>query len=67
MLTQLNPTIPVIVVSKNNIKGNALAVIDYGEEHNLIWVVGLENNEIWCVPNPEIRLQNNWTMGRRNQ
>ena len=66
MLTQLNPPIPVEVIGKG--KGLALAVIDYGPEHNLIWTVGIdETREIWCVPNPEVRLQSNWTMGRRSK
>jgi hypothetical protein len=61
--TQLNPCIPVSVLEKG--KGTAIAVIDYGQEHNLIWVVALdESGEIWCSPNPKVRLQKNWTMGR---
>jgi hypothetical protein len=40
-------------------------VIDYGEEHNLIWVVALDaSGEIWCSPNPKVRMRANWTMGR---
>jgi hypothetical protein len=62
MFTQLNSPIPVEVVDKG--KGHALAVIDYGQEHDLIWVVGLDTKEIWCVPNPKVRLQSNWTMNR---
>jgi hypothetical protein len=61
--TQLSTTIPVTVEGKG--PGQAFAVIDYGEEHNLIWVVGLDDSgEIWCSPNPKVRLRNNWTMGR---
>lgn len=63
-ILQLNPNIPVIVTSKDNRKGRAIGWIDYSEEHDLIWVVALDNNEVWCVPNPEIRLQNNWSIGR---
>jgi hypothetical protein len=45
--------------------GYAFAVIDYGQEHNLIWVTALnDSGEIWCAPNPEVRLARNWTMGR---
>jgi len=62
--TQLNPCLPVTVEGKG--KGSAFAVIDYGQEHNLIWVVALDDSgEIWCSPNPRVRLQANWTMGRR--
>lgn len=61
--TQLSPTLPVIVEGKG--KGCAFAVIDYGEEHNLIWVVALDDSgEIWCSPNPKVRMRSNWTMGR---
>ena len=61
--TQLNPCIPMTVEGKG--KGSAIAVIDYGQEHNLIWVVALDDSgEIWCSPNPKVRLQKNWTMGR---
>lgn len=61
--TQLNPTIPVHVIGKG--AGYALAVIDYGQEHNLIWVRAInETGEIWCAPNPKVRVTANWTMGR---
>lgn len=61
---QLDPPIPVQVIDKG--KGYAFAVIDYGPEHNLIWVTALdENGEIWCAPNPLVRMQGNWTMGRK--
>lgn len=63
MLTRLDPPIPM-----NTVKGSgmAFAVIDYGMEHSLIWVVALdESREIWCVPNQEVRMQQNWTIGRR--
>jgi hypothetical protein len=64
--TQLNPALPVSVEGKG--KGYAFAVIDYGQEHNLIWVVALDaSGEIWCSPNPKVRMQNNWTMGRKVQ
>ena len=63
MFTQLNPAIPVHVLEKGD--GYAIGVIDYGQEHNLIWVTALDaSGEIWCAPNPKVRLQKNWTMGR---
>ena len=59
----LAPTIPVHVVDKG--AGFAFAVIDNGQEHTLIWVTAIdETGEIWCVPNPQVRLQGNWTMER---
>jgi hypothetical protein len=60
---QLDPTIPVTVLDKGH--GYAFAVIDYGQEHNLIWVTAIdETGEIWCAPNPQVRMRGNWTMGR---
>lgn len=64
MLTQLNPTLPVEVTGKG--KGFAIAVIDYGQEHHLLWVVAMDDTgEIWTAANPDVRVRENWTMGRR--
>ena len=64
--TQLNPPIPLEVLEKG--KGLAFGMIDYGPEHNLIWVTAIdETGEIWCAPNPMVRMQANWTMGRRKR
>ena len=61
--TQLDPMLPMTVLDKGD--GFAMAVIDYGQEHDLIWVVAItETGEIWCAPNPRVRMQGNWTMGR---
>ena len=63
-MIRLEPPIPM-----NTIKGDGFAfmVIDYGFENDLIWVVALnESREIWCVPNNEVRMQKNWTAGRRD-
>ncbi len=49
-------------------KGDGLAhfVIDYGPESDLLWVVFLEKDGAsWAVPNPEVRMKFNWSMGRR--
>ena len=63
MFTQLNPPIPMTVTDKGD--GFAIGVIDYGQEHNLIWVTMITaTGEIWCAPNPKVRGQSNWTMGR---
>ncbi len=63
MFTQLDPPVPLHVLGKGD--GYALAVIDYGQEHDLVWVTAIDaTGEIWCAPNPEVRMQANWTMGR---
>ena len=65
MLTQLNPPLPVDTPQG---KGYAFAVIDYGMEHHLLWVVTMDSNgEVWTVANPELRVRSNWTMGRRTK
>ena len=62
MLLQLNPPIPVISPKG---KGLAHAMIDYGAEHDLLWVVFQdETGECWTWNNKEIRGQVNVTMGR---
>ena len=64
MLTQLDPPIPLHVLGRGD--GLAMAVIDYGPEHNLLWVTAIDaTGEIWCAPNPEVRMQGNWSMGRK--
>ncbi len=63
MFTQLNPPLPM-----ETPKGPGLAhfVIDYGPESHLMWVVFMDaGGACWTVPNPEVRLQANWSMGRR--
>jgi hypothetical protein len=63
MITQLKPPLPM-----NTPKGAGLAhfVIDYGPEFDLLWVVFMEKDgACWSVPNPEVRMQFNWSMGRR--
>ena len=63
MFTQLNPPLPLHVLGKGD--GVAIGMIDYGPEHNLIWVTALDvSGEVWCAPNPTVRFQKNWTLGR---
>ena len=63
IVQQLNPPLPLTTP-----KGSALAhlVIDYGPEHDLIWVCFQDDTgECWSWANPEIRAQKNVTMGRK--
>ena len=63
LFTQLNPPIPLHVLGKGD--GFAVGVIDYGQEHNLLWVTAIDaTGEVWCAPNPQVRMQKNWSMGR---
>ncbi|MGC8559968.1 MAG: hypothetical protein ACP5O1_04740 [Phycisphaerae bacterium] len=62
MFHQLNPTIH-IRCSRG--EGYAVAVIDYGQAHHLLWVVALNpSGEVWCLTNSEITLQINGSVGR---
>jgi hypothetical protein len=64
MITQLNPTIPMLTPKG---EGYALLVIDYSQEHHLLWVVALDDTgEIWAFPNTQVRLCKNPSMERFN-
>ena len=64
MILQLNPSIPVVTPQG---KAQAMMVIDYGPEHDLVWVCFLDcNGQCWSYRNSEIRGQMNITMGRLN-
>ncbi len=61
--TQLDPPLPVHVIDKGD--GYAVAVIDYGQEHDLVWVTTLsDSGELWCAPNPKVRMQTDATIDR---
>lgn len=63
MLIQLNPPLP-LETSKG--AGWAHFLIDYGPEAALLWVVFMDaDGACWTVPNAEVRMSFNWTMGRR--
>lgn len=63
MITQLNPPLPM-ETSKGG--GWAHFLIDYGPESALLWVVFLDaDGACWTVPNAEVRMSFNWTLGRR--
>lgn len=64
MITQLDP--PLHMQTPKG-PGWAHMVVDYGPEHDLIWVVFMDaDGACWSVPNPDVKLSYNWTMGRRS-
>ena len=63
MMLQLNPMIPIVRV-KDKMKGFAFVIIDYSQEHDLLYVCGMENGEIWTLNNKEIRFQKNISLNR---
>jgi hypothetical protein len=63
-LLQLKPEIPVRTPRGN---GQAIGWIDYGEEHDIFWIVFLDDTgECWTFDNKEIRAFPNSTMGRKS-
>lgn len=66
MIVQLLMPIPMVCTSKGNATGLALFILDYGMESDIIYGIAIDDTcEIWWVPNSEVRIQKNWTMGRR--
>jgi hypothetical protein len=64
MIIQLNPPLPM-----ETVKGGGWAhfLIDYGPESALLWVVFMDaDGACWTVPNAEVRMSANWTIGRRH-
>jgi len=64
VMLQLNPPIPVVTLKG---KGLAHVIIDYGPEHDLMWVVFQDiTGECWTWRNADIRAQENYTFDRAN-
>lgn len=64
MIVQLSPQIP-LVTPKGNAK--AILLIDYSEDHNLMWVcIQDDTGEIWTWPNYKVRGIKNVSMDRNN-
>ena len=63
MITQLNPMIPIYRVS-DNMEGYAFLVIDYSQEHNLLFTCAMDDGEIWTLSNLEIRFCKNISLDR---
>lgn len=63
-IKQLNPPIPLMTPLG---KGQAHLVLDYSTEHNLTWVVFLDDSgKVFAFDNTEVRAQRNITIGRNN-
>ena len=55
--------IPIIRKS-DGMKGYAFLVIDYSQEHYLLFTCAMDNGDIWTLDNREISLQNNPSLNR---
>ena len=46
-------------------EGYAIAMIDYSQDHNILWVIAInDSGEIWTYPNDKVRAMKNITMAR---
>jgi hypothetical protein len=63
MMLQLSPMIPIVRVS-DGMKGYAMLVIDYSQEHDLLFTCAMDDGEIWTLSNKDIRIVNNVTLNR---
>lgn len=62
-MLQLNPMIRIYSL-EHKIEGYAFLVIDYSQEHDLLFTCALDNGEIWTISNKELRFCWNPTLGR---
>ncbi len=61
MMLQLNPQLPVFVDGMG--AGYAFALIDYSQDHNLHFVVALNNGgDVWIVPNDKVKAIKNYSL-----
>ena len=65
MIIQLNPPLPLITPKG---KGWAYFLIDYGQEHDLLWIVFQDSTrECWSWLNKDIKIQQNITYNRKEK
>jgi hypothetical protein len=55
--------LPIVRVS-DNMEGYAFLVIDYSQEHNILFTCAMDDGEIWTLSNQEIRFQKNISLNR---
>lgn len=61
-IIQLNPQIPM---SCPKGEGYAIALIDYSQDHDILFVIAInDTGEIWTYRNSEVRALKNITLGR---
>jgi len=63
MILQLNPMIPIYRAS-DKMEGYAFLVIDYSQEHNILFTCAMDNGEVWTLNNKEIRFCKNISLDR---
>jgi len=50
---------------KDKMEGYAFMVIDYSQEHNILFVCAMDDGEIWTINNKEIRFTKNISLDRK--
>jgi hypothetical protein len=55
--------IPIIRIN-DGMNGYAFLIIDYSQEHNLLFTCAMDDGEIWTLSNKEIRFQKNISLER---
>jgi hypothetical protein len=63
MILQLDPMIPIFSI-EHNMEGYAFLVIDYSQEHDLLFTCALDNGEIWTINNKDLRFCWNRSLDR---
>lgn len=63
MIVQLNPMIPITRCS-DSMEGYAFLVIDYSQEHNLLFTCAMDDGQIWTLSNQDIRFSKNISLSR---
>ena len=63
MILQLNPMLP-IVRNSDGMKGFAFLVIDYSQEHDLVFTCAMDDGQIWTLSNKSITFANNISLNR---
>jgi hypothetical protein len=65
MILQLNPMIPIKRKS-DGMEGYAFLVIDYSQEHYILFTCAMDDGEIWTLNNKEISFCKNISLERKN-
>jgi len=55
--------IPIMRIN-DGMNGYAFLIIDYSQEHNLLFTCAMDDGEIWTLSNKEIRFQKNISLER---
>lgn len=54
-----------ITRKSDGMKGYAFLVIDYSQEHYILFVCAMDNGDIWALNNKELSMQSNLSLGRQ--